>query len=40
MLRLLLEYTRLMADDRDSWSFGLDIIQNDLAGEVEIEELK
>jgi hypothetical protein len=24
--RLLLEYTRLMAEDRDAWSFGADII--------------
>jgi hypothetical protein len=24
--RLLLEYTRLMAEDRDAWSFGAEII--------------
>jgi hypothetical protein len=32
--RLLLEYTRLMAEDRDAWSFGADIIGDGIEEET------
>jgi hypothetical protein len=32
--RLLLEYTRLMAEDRDAWGFGADIIGDGIEEET------
>lgn len=43
MYRLLLEYSRLMATDRDEWSFGREIIQADIkakAAQAELDEIE